>query len=66
VGLSLAIPLNPRMPTDPGRSPMQHFVRSPRLKVSDHGWGGESEFADDWISMAPQTGTQGDGLCRAF
>jgi uncharacterized membrane protein YkvA (DUF1232 family) len=40
--LSLAIPLNPRTPTDPSRPPMQHFVRSPRLKVSDHGWGGES------------------------
>lgn len=64
--LSLAIPLSPRTPTDPSRPPMQHFVRSARLRVADHGWGGESEFADDWISMSPQTGTQWDGLCHAF
>jgi kynurenine formamidase len=64
--VSLAIPLNPRTPTDLSRPPMQHFVRSARLRVADHGWGGESEFADDWISMAPQTGTQWDGLCHAF
>ncbi len=64
--LSLAVPLNPRTPTDPSRPPMQHFVRSARLRVADHGWGGESEFADDWISMSPQTGTQWDGLCHAF
>ncbi len=64
--LSLAIPLNPRTPTDPSRPPMQHFVRSARLRVADHGWGGDSEFADDWISMSPQTGTQWDGLCHAF
>lgn len=64
--LSLAIPLNPRTPTDPSRPPMQHFVRSARLKVADHGWEGDSEFADDWISMSPQTGTQWDGLCHAF
>jgi kynurenine formamidase len=64
--LSLALPLNPRTPTDPSRPPMQHFVRSARLRVADHGWPGESEFADDWISMSPQTGTQWDGLCHAF
>lgn len=64
--LSLAVALNPRTPTDPSRPPMQHFVRSARLTVADHGWGGESQFADDWISMAPQTGTQWDGLCHAF
>lgn len=64
--LSLAIPLNPRTPTDPSRPPMQHFVRSARLRVADHGWGGDAEFADDWISMSPQTGTQWDGLCHAF
>ncbi len=64
--LSLAIPLNPRTPTDPSRPPMQHFVRSARLRVADHGWSGTSEFADDWISMSPQTGTQWDGLCHAF
>ncbi len=64
--LSLAVPLNPRTPTDPSRPPMQHFVRSARLRVADHGWGGDSEFADDWISMSPQTGTQWDGLCHAF
>lgn len=64
--LSLAIPLNPRTPTDPSRPPMQHFARSVRLRVADHGWGGDSEFADDWISMSPQTGTQWDGLTHAF
>ncbi|MBI4609843.1 MAG: cyclase family protein [Candidatus Rokubacteria bacterium] len=64
--LSLAIPLNPRTPTDSSRPPMQHFARSVRLKVADHGWGGDSEFADDWISMSPQTGTQWDGLTHAF
>ncbi|MFQ5829310.1 MAG: cyclase family protein [Candidatus Methylomirabilia bacterium] len=64
--LSLAITLNPRTPTDTSRPPMQHFVRSARLRVADHGWGGESEFADDWISMSPQSGTQWDGLTHAF
>jgi kynurenine formamidase len=64
--VSLAVPLSPRTPTDTSRPPMQHFVRSARLRVADHGWGGDSEFADDWISMAPQTGTQWDGLCHAF
>ncbi|MFQ5897682.1 MAG: cyclase family protein [Candidatus Methylomirabilia bacterium] len=64
--LSLAVALNPRTPTDPSRPPMQHFVRSARLRVADHGWGGDAEFADDWISMSPQTGTQWDGLTHAF
>lgn len=63
---SLAIPLNPRTPTDPSRPPMQHFGRNVLLRVRDHGWAGDSEFADDWISMSPQTGTQWDGLCHAF
>ncbi len=64
--LSLAIPLNPRTPTDPSRPPMQHFGRNVILRVSDHGWPGTSQFADDWISMSPQTGTQWDGLAHAF
>lgn len=64
--LSLAIPLNPRTPTDPSRPPMQHFGKNVILDVRDHGWPGTSQFADDWISMSPQTGTQWDGLTHAF
>ncbi len=64
--LSLAVPLNPRTPTDPSRPPMQHFGKNVLLTVRDHGWPGSSQFADDWISMSPQTGTQWDGLTHAF
>lgn len=64
--LSLAVPLNPRTPTDPSRPPMQHFGKNVLLDVRAHGWVGSSQFADDWISMSPQTGTQWDGLTHAF
>lgn len=64
--LSLAVPLNPRTPTDPSRPPMQHFGKNVLLRASDHGWPGASQFADDWISMSPQTGTQWDGLTHAY
>jgi kynurenine formamidase len=64
--LSLAVPLNPRTPTDPSRPPMQHFGKNVILDVQTHGWGGTTQFADDWISMSPQTGTQWDGLTHAF
>jgi hypothetical protein len=36
--LSLAVPLDPRTPTDPSRPPMQHFGKNVLLRVSDHGW----------------------------
>jgi kynurenine formamidase len=64
--LSLAVPLNPKTPTDPSRPPMQHFGKNVLLDVRAHGWPGTSQFADDWISMSPQTGTQWDGLTHAF
>jgi kynurenine formamidase len=64
--ISLAVPLSPRTPTDPSRPPMQHFGKNVLLRVGDHGWPGRSQFADDWISMSPQTGTQWDGLTHAF
>lgn len=64
--LSLAVPLGPRTPTDPARPPMQHFGKNVVLDVRTHGWPGASQFADDWISMSPQTGTQWDGLTHAY
>ncbi len=64
--LSLAVPLSPRTPTDPSRPPMQHFGKNVLLRARDHGWPGASQFADDWISMSPQTGTQWDGLTHAY
>ncbi len=64
--ISLAVPLNPRTPTDPSRPAMQHFGKNVLLSVRDHGWPGDSQFADDWISMSPQSGTQWDGLTHAY
>ncbi len=64
--LSLAIPLSPRTPMDPSRPVMQHFGKNVILYVRDHGWPGDVQFADDWISMSPQTGTQWDGLTHAY
>ena len=64
--LSLAIPLSPTTPTDPSRPPMQHFGKNVILDVRTHGWPGDGQFADDWISMSPQTGTQWDGLTHAY